>query len=287
MFFNTHSWILLAALAGAAPAQEKTTPAQRPAPAEGAQLQANQSRVALDECMSADVVLEKSAAQAGDKQPKGKVKDLVISSRDGRISSLVVSVGGLLGVGDKVALVPITSMKCTMDNNKPCYALRMTEAEVKALPEFDVDKASKEGLDRAVERAKSAAAATTEASAQKAADKQKAPEFVLASQLKGTHLHGTDKEFGKVHNASVDPARNAVDYLLISQGGTLGMGDTIYVIPFQAISWTRIDDKEVVKLDKTIGELKTAPEYKKPAQGFLTAEQMKQADAFCGVKSFN
>jgi len=41
----------------------------------------------------------------------GKINDLVFDPEEGKISYAVISVGGILGVGDKLVAVPITSLK--------------------------------------------------------------------------------------------------------------------------------------------------------------------------------
>jgi len=41
----------------------------------------------------------------------GKINDLVFDPESGRISYAVVSIGGVLGVGDKLIAVPVTSLR--------------------------------------------------------------------------------------------------------------------------------------------------------------------------------
>lgn len=280
MSFKTQAIVLLASVSVAA-AVWAQSPGTSP-----------RSRLPLDELMKADVLLEptadakQDAAQKGERadKPKGKVKDFIISTRGGQVSWAALSVGGLLGIGDKIVLVPASALKFDMPDDKPRYELRMTEAQLKALPDFNLDKAEKEGLDAAVDRVKNATGTPVGAPARPLDDgKSDGPRLILASRLKSSDLNASDKEFGKVANASVDTRKNQVDYLLVSHGGALGVGDQVYVVPYAATTWTRIDDKPVLKLSKTNGQLMTAPEYKKPDKGFLTTEQMKLAHDFFGL----
>lgn len=249
-------------------------------------------RVPLDELMKVDVLLEPSAdakqdaAQKGERAtpPKGSVKNFLISTRSGQINGAVLSVGGLLGIGDRVVLVPASLLQYDVDAGKPRYQLKMTEAQLKALPPFDADRAEKEGLDEALEHARGSATGKPVGASSKPEEKTtEPPRTVLATRLKGCAINGSDTEFGKVANASVDVRKNQIDYFLVSHGGTLGVGDKEYLVPFAAGVWTRADDKPAIKLPKTAGQLETAPEYKKADKTFLTVEQMQATNQFFGL----
>jgi multidrug efflux pump subunit AcrB len=57
---------------------------------------------------------------------------------------------------------------------------------------------------------------------------------------------------------------------------------SLCLVPFRSCQWTRAEEKNALKLGKTIDQLKSAPEYKRPVQGFVTTDQMKSADSFFG-----
>lgn len=260
--------------------------------------------VSMDDLMGAEVVFDRSAA-AGDpakgdaakkdnyEGKRGKVKDLVIATSDGRISGLAIHGGE---VGDRTILVPSMNLTCNIVDKKPCFVVTtpMTKADFDNYAEFDAKKAEKEGaLDREIERLKGMPGAQKSREDQKkdtnepgiAPDKSAptgAMAYVLGSTLKGTELNASDKHFGKVRDAAVDFRSNTVAYVLVSHGGVGSVGDTVYIVPFTAARWMREDEKPVLKMMKTSDELKGAPEYKKPDQGFVTAEQMRSADGFWG-----
>src|SRR5262249_27434638 len=109
-----------------------------------------------------------------------------------------------------------------------------------------------------------------------------------SSRLKSAKVVATDKDFGKVDNAAIDVRRSRLDYLVVTHGGALGMGNTLSVVPLQAVSWmlppdARDNDQWELKINKTTEQLKTAPEYKKPDNAFVTADQLKQSDTFFGT----
>jgi hypothetical protein len=285
MAFSIHSLVLVAGLASATSVLAQTHPTNTQKPAQNQpDMGMEKAHYSLEQMKSCDVMLEPTAAEkrAADekgKSPdrdKGKVKDLVISTRDGQVSGAAVSVGGMLGIGDKVVFVPTSNLHWNTTHKDPCWVLNMTEADLKALPAFDVDKADKEGLDRIVDARKDMPADATKAPAS-------TPRYVLASKLDGCKTSATDKEIGKVHDGVVS-SRNAVDYLVVSVGGVAGVGDKQVLAPYSAFAWTKDGDKCVLKLNKTSEELKNAPEFRK-VDGVVTADQLKKADEYFGGKS--
>jgi PRC-barrel domain len=263
--------------------------------------------VSLMDLARADVVLESgntvSEKRAGpavtnpNEAPTGKVVDLVVSTQDGQLACAALAVGKLLGSDERTVLVPATAFRTAPAGERSVIVLRLTKAELSGLPEFDLKKEGKDGLDRAVERARGLGSAggangIRESDKGRGGEKAKesapgaslssAPNFVLASQLPECTVSGTDSEFGKVHDASVDPAKNTIGYLIVSRTGGAGSGTTMHAVPFRACKWTSAAGKVDIKLAKPTEQLKSAPEYKKPDQGILTSEQAKAADAFFG-----
>jgi sporulation protein YlmC with PRC-barrel domain len=67
----------------------------------------------------------------------GTVNDLVIDIPTGKISYVAVSVGGVLGVGDKMFAVPYTSVKFDHGNDEMFFVLDMPKERLEAAPGFD------------------------------------------------------------------------------------------------------------------------------------------------------
>jgi hypothetical protein len=343
MSLKKRTLVLLAglSLAGVALPQKKDAPPTPPhanppsattPPAAEPSRQAAPTHVSLADLIGADVLLESGAAEkpsggaekpgggaektgggaekpAGGRSdaadsPKGKVAELVLSTRDGQIACAALSVGKVLGTNERIVLVPMTAIHFTTVEKRPGYVLRMTRAEVEALPPFDIRKAEMDGLDRAVEQARGLGGGSVgrkskgagedddagmgeglarEAAAGKpAASLSAVPTYVLSGQLKGSALNASDQEFGKVQDAAVEVAGNTVGYLVVSRGGIASSGASLCLVPFRSCQWTRAEEKNALKLGKTIDQLKSAPEYKRPVQGFVTTDQMKSADSFFG-----
>ena len=66
----------------------------------------------------------------------GVVTDLIVDN-SGTVTTAVVSVGGLLGVGKKDVAVPFKDLKVASRNGKDWLVLNQTKDELKAAPAWD------------------------------------------------------------------------------------------------------------------------------------------------------
>jgi sporulation protein YlmC with PRC-barrel domain len=75
---------------------------------------------------------------------ENKVGDIddVLLDKSGKVTGLVVGVGGFLGAGEKDVIVPFTSVKMTKKNDKWWPTLDETKDDLKSAPGFSYDKAS-------------------------------------------------------------------------------------------------------------------------------------------------
>jgi sporulation protein YlmC with PRC-barrel domain len=71
----------------------------------------------------------------------GDVKDVLLS-QDGKVSALIISVGGFLGMGEKDVAVPFSAVKEKTKDNKPYLTLDTTKDALKAAPGFKYDSNS-------------------------------------------------------------------------------------------------------------------------------------------------
>ena len=71
----------------------------------------------------------------------GKIDDVLVD-KSGKVTGLVVGVGGFLGVGEKDVIVPFTAVKNTKKDNKWWLTLDETKDGLKTAPGFSYDSAS-------------------------------------------------------------------------------------------------------------------------------------------------
>lgn len=297
----------------------------RAAPPQGQDAFRASDQVALSDVLGAKVRL-KAAATAGevpadDERPTGSIDDLVLDSRSGRASWAIVSVGGMLGIGEKSVAVPAKALRCSnrgsagvdqSNDADPVFELAATEAELKSLPAFDKGMFEKNGMEATLRNAETSwrqlhmdgtarapADAAGERDSGRPADASgetgKAPAAaLLASKLKGLAVRGSDaaagdkdaKDFGEVSAAAIDPRSCTVSFLVVSRGGVLGVGESDYLVPFHA---TRLvlageDKQQVLTLPKSAAELESAPKYSKPDQGVVSDANVRVSCQYFGVQ---
>jgi sporulation protein YlmC with PRC-barrel domain len=76
------------------------------------------------------------------KETKIGTIDDVLVDKSGKVTGLVVGVGGFLGAGEKDVIVPYTAVKTEKKNDKWYLTLDETKDSLKGAPGFSYDKAS-------------------------------------------------------------------------------------------------------------------------------------------------
>jgi sporulation protein YlmC with PRC-barrel domain len=71
----------------------------------------------------------------------GDVDDVLVD-KAGKVTGLVIGVGGFLGAGEKDVIVPFTAVKLAKKNDKWWLTLDETKDDLKNAPGFGYDKAS-------------------------------------------------------------------------------------------------------------------------------------------------
>ena len=71
----------------------------------------------------------------------GSIDDVLVD-KGGKVTGLVVGVGGFLGAGEKDVIVPFTAVKSEKKNDKWYLTLDESKDSLKSAPGFKYDKAS-------------------------------------------------------------------------------------------------------------------------------------------------
>jgi sporulation protein YlmC with PRC-barrel domain len=69
----------------------------------------------------------------------GDVDDVLID-KEGRITAMIIGVGGFLGMGEKNVAVPFSSVRASEKNNKGYLVLNTNKEALKTAPGFTYDK---------------------------------------------------------------------------------------------------------------------------------------------------
>jgi sporulation protein YlmC with PRC-barrel domain len=71
----------------------------------------------------------------------GSIDDVLVD-KSGKVTGLVVGVGGFLGAGEKDVIIPFTAVKTEKKNDKWWLTLDESKDDLKKAPGFKYDKAS-------------------------------------------------------------------------------------------------------------------------------------------------
>jgi len=71
----------------------------------------------------------------------GQVMDVLVD-RSGKVATLIVGVGGFLGVDEKDVAVPFDQVQATPNNNKMLLVMNTTKDSLKSAPGFKYDRSS-------------------------------------------------------------------------------------------------------------------------------------------------
>jgi len=207
----------------------------------------------------------------------GKVDDLGVSLESGRISLVVLSVGGLLGVGDTLVAIPPSALH--LDTTKKVAHLDAEKEKLKAAPQVDLSKwdvccdANRVsevyhyyGQEPYFSTSDSSRRAEPTAGLTKPTQRSDSTRHALGSVSKGSKVIGMsirnkqDEKLGKVENLMVDLPANRIVAVVVSSGGFLGLGDELSAVSPAAFQYNA--DGDTLILDATKDSLSSAPHFK-------------------------
>ena len=222
----------------------------------------------------------------------GEIKSIYIN-KDGKVDSVMVSVGGFLGVGDREVRIAWSDLKITDNGEK--VMVNMTKDELKAKPEYRYKNESWRGqvftdtgpwAARPSDSARTAdaprpasdqLAQTTKPPADRSTDKPSerpnvaattsTGDFNAAGEMSGNALIGAtvrnDKReaVGKIEDVYVDNS-GAIKTVVVSVGGFLGVGAKDVAVKWSDLKFSRDDKSIVIMTSWTKDSLKAMPDYK-------------------------
>jgi sporulation protein YlmC with PRC-barrel domain len=228
----------------------------------------------------------------------GKVEDLAVDVESGRVVQVILSTGGVLGIGDTLTAVPPGALKHDIANK--VLLLDADKEKLKGAPKFEMSNWAEYsdsnhlsevyglyGEEQALRFIQTRAAVsdgqrntdgslnkgsirTADATGDQARVSKKGQCLIPVSRLsqvqRASKLMGTpvtnlqDEKLGKVENLLVDLLSGRVVEVIVSSGGFLGMGDELSAIPPTALRFT--SDRNTLQLDASKELLSRAPHFK-------------------------
>jgi sporulation protein YlmC with PRC-barrel domain len=227
----------------------------------------------------------------------GEVTDLIVSSGDVKLA--VISVGGLLGVGDKRIALPYEQITVAPDGNT--LFVSMTEEELTSKAAFDADGHDvdqKAAVNRpageraaapaptprsttevrrdvqapertaAPERATSAPKQPATAAGANAARTLKASEQPASSLIGAPVVDSENAKIGKIHDLIVTAGPQEPQAIVAVGGGVAGLGARMVAVPLDKLTIKRDADEDrrrepdSVQTLLTVSQLESMPEFR-------------------------
>lgn len=204
----------------------------------------------------------------------GDVSDVVFD-KDGQAKSVVIDVGGFLGVGAKSVAFEYGKLQWAEKNGDRWLVAQTTKDELTAQAEFDSQPYSPAPAPAASTDATAPTAPATTDTAQKPADMNAAPAEPVkrADGNLATNIIGED-----VYNGTGDDAQNIGDVndivltkegkaesLVIGVGGFLGLGAKNVTYDFSKAQWAEKNGDRWLVAQTTKEELQAQPDFDRKA----------------------
>lgn len=259
-------------IATGAYAQSATTPAPAQSPAVQ---ESGAATVRAEGSIVTNIIGESVYNGTGDDAESiGNVSDVVFD-KDGQAKSVVIDVGGFLGVGAKSVAFEYGKLQWAEKNGDRWLVAQTTKDELTAQAEFDSQPYSPAPAPAASTDATAPTAPATTDTAQKPADMNAAPAEPVkrADGNLATNIIGED-----VYNGTGDDAQNIGDVndivltkegkaesLVIGVGGFLGLGAKNVTYDFSKAQWAEKNGDRWLVAQITKEELQAQPDFDRKA----------------------
>jgi sporulation protein YlmC with PRC-barrel domain len=215
----------------------------------------------------------------------GEIKSIYLT-KDGKVDSVMVSVGGFLGVGDREVRIAWSDLRIADNGEK--VTVNMTKDQLKAKPEYRYKDEAWRGqvfTDTGpwtarpgdARPANDQMAQTTKPADRPASDRPNvaattstgdfnAAGEVSANALIGATVRNDKREaVGEVEDVYVDDS-GAIKTVVVSVGGFLGVGAKNVAVKWSDLKLSRDDKSIVITTNWTKDSLKAMPDYKHERQ---------------------
>ncbi|ESY97857.1 PRC-barrel domain-containing protein [Mesorhizobium sp. LNHC209A00] len=204
----------------------------------------------------------------------GKVTDVVFD-KDGMAKSVVIGVGGFLGVGTKNVAFDYDKLQWAEKNGDRWLVAQTTKDELKAHPEFDskayapAPAAATNAQAPATSTTAQAPATSTDTAQQSTnAEPVKPADGNLATNIIGENVYnGTGDDAQKIGDVNdiVLTKEGKAQSLIIGVGGFLGMGEKNVAYDFAKAKWAQKNGDRWLVAQTTKEELQAQPDFDRKA----------------------
>jgi sporulation protein YlmC with PRC-barrel domain len=229
-----------------------------------------------------------AAADVG--QELGSISELVIDGA-GKVRYAVLDPTDEVTKADHKLGVPWDKLR--WDPREEHFTTTVGRDELAKMPPFDAEAmctTAAKDVTATGEAAKKAGEVKTGEATRETAERTKEASmdhakggYVLASKVADGKVFAQAEELGSVDDVYIDPTSGTATFVSVSAGGVLGIGDTVYLIPWSALRCSAPSGKDEchLHLDKAKAALESAP--KLDSDKLNDATYRKQVYTFYGV----
>jgi sporulation protein YlmC with PRC-barrel domain len=231
----------------------------------------------------------------------GEIKSIYID-KSGKVDSVIVGIGGFLGVGDREVRIAWSDLKISDNGEK--VMVNMTKDDLKAKPEYkygkeawrgqvfsdagpwtgrpgdarpaDAPKATSDRLAETTKPADRTAPPADRTADRPATDRNMAAttstgDFNASGEMSGDAIIGASvrnenrETVGKIEDVYLDQ-NGAIKTVVVSVGGFLGVGSKHVAVKWSDLKFSREDKSIVITTNWTKDSLKAMPDYKHERQ---------------------
>jgi sporulation protein YlmC with PRC-barrel domain len=192
----------------------------------------------------------------------GEIESVYINA-DGKIDSVIVGVGGFLGMGER--LVRLAWKDLQISNNGEKVVVNMTKDQLKAMAPYTYRDAKVRGqvyTDTGIYAPAAARDPKATATATESTGDFNANGAISGNALIGAKVYNTAKEtVGSVEDVYLD-AKGAIESVVVSVGGFLGVGNKHVAVKWSDLKVGRDGKSLMLTTGWTKDSLKAMPDYK-------------------------
>jgi len=196
----------------------------------------------------------------------GEINEIVLT-RDGSTESVIVGVGGFLGMGEKDVVVSMDQLKFVSDgedNDDYFIVINASTAGIQDAPAYE--KRTEANADAATQTTAMDTADNSvldEPKNQREGYMEVSSDELNTEDLTGTHVYGSnDEDVGEISELLVTE-NGKLDRAIIDVGGFLGMGEKPVAVTMDELEFLRDDNGNDLRvyINTTEDALESLPEY--------------------------
>jgi sporulation protein YlmC with PRC-barrel domain len=224
----------------------------------------------------------------------GKIHDLVVGMRSGRVRYAALSFGGFAGLGEKLFAIPFQGLQLATgeddekhfvlnipmeqfenaqgfeENNWPDLANPQWVAQIEGRYQIQARTPRRDGQQRQTDEETADQADPARQPDQAAQGQRRGRQGrdvgIRVSKVRGMNVRNTsNQEVGEVEDIVIDGQRGRVRYAALAFGQTLGLGGKLFAIPWNRFQLGQQDEEYHLVLNVSQQELESAQGFDKDA----------------------